>query len=242
MGRTPVNHPYQPRQHTRSEWPNWGPKSLVEERDACGVGFLANRQNRASHDLVAKALAALDCMEHRGGCCADQASGDGAGVMTAIPWAVLNRWVAEKGHGVLDSDGQRPALDSDRTGVAMIFLPTHSETAAFVRDTFNQVVKDEGLSVVGWRPVPVNPDVLGPLAKQYQPRIEQLVIASTTETGDDLERRLYLVRRQVLHLIAKAAANPDERAAVSVADLKEFYVCSCSCRTIVYRAWCDRRC
>ncbi len=226
MGRTPVNHPYQPRQHTRSEWPNWGPKSLVEERDACGVGFLADRQNRASHDLVAKALAALDCMEHRGGCCADQDSGDGAGVMTAIPWAVLNRWAAEQGY---------EALASDRAGVAMIFLPNHDEAAAFVRDTFNQVVKDEGLSVVGWRTVPVRPDVLGALAKQYQPRIEQLVIASAGETDEDLERRLYLVRRQVLHLVANAATHPDELAAAVVAELKEFYVCSCSCRTIVYK-------
>jgi glutamate synthase (ferredoxin) len=79
--------------------PDWGPKWLVEERDACGVGFLADQHNRPSHDLVTRALAALDCMEHRGGCCADQDSGDGAGVMTAIPWAVLNRWVTRaQGH------------------------------------------------------------------------------------------------------------------------------------------------
>ena len=154
-----MNQPYQPRQHTRSEWPNWGPKSLVEERDACGVGFLADRQNRSSHDLVLKALAALDCMEHRGGRCADQDSGDGAGVMTAIPWAVLNRWADAQGHG---------SLESESTGVAMIFLPNHEGAAAFVRDTFNQVVEEEGLSTIGWRIVPVQPEVLGALAKQYQ--------------------------------------------------------------------------
>ncbi|TVQ07144.1 MAG: glutamate synthase large subunit [Leptolyngbya sp. DLM2.Bin27] len=226
MGRTPVNQPYQPRQHARSEWPNWGPKSLVEERDACGVGFLADRQNRPSHDLVTKALAALDCMEHRGGCCADQASGDGAGVMTAIPWAVLNRWAQEQGVG---------PLESDRTGVAMVFLPNHDAAAALVRDTFNRVVIEEGLTVVGWRSVPVCPEVLGPLAQQFQPRIEQLVMASTTETGADLERRLYLVRRQVLHLVAQIVAAPGDLAAATVAGLKEFYVCSCSCRTIVYK-------
>ena len=231
MGRTPVNQPYQPQPHLRSEgpsseWPNWGPKSLVEERDACGVGFLADRQNRPSHSLVAKALAALDCMEHRGGCCADQDSGDGAGVMTAIPWTVLDRWAGEQGQG---------ALERDRTGVAMMFLPNQAEAAALVRDTFNQVIAEEGLTLVGWRIVPVRPEVLGPLAKQFQPRIEQVVIASATATDEALERSLYLVRRQVLHLVAKIVANPGGLEAAVVAGLKEFYVCSCSCRTIVYK-------
>ncbi len=221
-----MNQPYQPRPQTRSEWPNWGPKSLVEERDACGVGFLADRQNRPSHDLVIKALAALDCMEHRGGCCADQDSGDGAGVMTAIPWAVLDRWAEEQGHGL---------LERDRTGVAMIFLPTHEAAAAWIRDTFNQVVQAEGLAVVGWRTVPVHPEVLGPLAKQYQPRIEQLVMVSPTATGEALERSLYLVRRQVLHLVAQALGEAAPGAEDLVVKLKDFYVCSCSCRTIVYK-------
>nr|WP_017300618.1 glutamate synthase large subunit [Nodosilinea nodulosa] len=221
-----MNQPYLPQQPTRSEWLNWGPKSLVEERDACGVGFLADRQNRPSHDLVAKALAALDCMEHRGGCCADQDSGDGAGVMTAIPWAVLNRWAQGQGQG---------ELEGDRTGVAMMFLPNHEAAAAFVRDTFDQVAQKEGLSVVGWRPVPVRPEVLGALARQYQPRIEQLILASATVTGDDLERLLYLVRRQVLRLTANVALDPSDPSAEMLAGLKEFYVCSCSCRTIVYK-------
>lgn len=68
---------------------SWGPRSLVEERDACGVGFVADQYGRASHELITQALSALDCMEHRGGRCADQDSGDGAGVMTAIPWQML---------------------------------------------------------------------------------------------------------------------------------------------------------
>lgn len=165
-------------------------------------------------------------MEHRGGCCADQDSGDGAGVMTAIPWAVLNRWATEQG---------KDALATERTGIAMIFLPNHPGAASLIRDTFNQVVQDEGLTVVGWRQVPVRPEVLGTLAKQYQPQIEQLVMASATETGEDLERRLYLVRRQVLHLVAESVNQPHSLDPEVVAGLKDFYVCSCSCRTIVYK-------
>ncbi|WP_228039963.1 glutamate synthase large subunit [Nodosilinea sp. LEGE 07088] len=199
---------------------------MVEERDACGVGFLADRQNRPSHALVIKALAALDCMEHRGGRCADQDSGDGAGVMTAIPWMILTRWAQEQGLA---------PLQSDRTGVVMIFLPNHDEAAAFVRNAFQQVVESEGLALLGWRPVPVQPDVLGPLAKQYQPRIEQLMVASTTETNEDLERRLYLMRRRVMHWVANATSEPGYLTAAMVAGLQEFYVCSCSCHTIVYK-------
>jgi glutamate synthase (ferredoxin) len=165
-------------------------------------------------------------MEHRGGRCADQDSGDGAGVMTAIPWQLLNRWVREQGLA---------PIQSDRTGVVMIFLPNHDEAATFVRDAFQQVVDSEGLTVLGWRPVPVQPEVLGPLAKQYQPRIEQLIVASTTETHEDLERRLYLIRRRVRYLVANATNSSGDQTAAMTAGLKEFYVCSCSCRTIVYK-------
>ena len=223
MGPTPVNHP-QSLPQPATPWPNWGPTSLVEERDACGVGFLADQHNRASHDLVARALAALDGMEHRGGCCADQDSGDGAGVMTAIPWALLNTWA--------DQQGLTP-LDPDRTGVGMIFLPQDEAMADRVRGLFARVLQEEGLTLVGWRPVPVNPDSLGALARQFQPRIEQ-VVASSTLTGEELERALYLVRRQVLHAIAQMAEGetltPEQTQA-----LGDFYVCSFSCRTIVYK-------
>ena len=70
-----VNYCGQPLPDLPTAWPNWGPSSLVEERDACGVGFLADQYNRPSHQLVEQALAALEGMEHRGGCCADQDSG-----------------------------------------------------------------------------------------------------------------------------------------------------------------------
>ena len=74
-----------------------GQRWLVEERDACGVGFIADLQGRATHSLVAKALSALECLEHRGGCSADQDSGDGAGLMTAVPWELLQQFLAEMG-------------------------------------------------------------------------------------------------------------------------------------------------
>ncbi|MEB3288318.1 MAG: glutamate synthase-related protein, partial [Leptolyngbya sp.] len=225
MGLTPVNHSHPSLPRSSAAWPNWGPKSIVEERDACGVGFLADQQNRASHDLISRALAALEGMEHRGGCCADQDSGDGAGVMTAIPWAILQDWATASG---------KPALNPTQTGVGMIFLPQHEAAAALVRETFERVIQTEGLTLVGWRQVPVTPEVLGALAKQFQPRIEQVVIASDSVNREDLERALYLVRRQVLKAVAQLKTG-GTLSADQVAALGDFYVCSFSCRTIVYK-------
>ena len=203
------------------------PRWLVEERDACGVGFIADRQGRSSHSLVEKALTALECMDHRGGCCADQDSGDGAGIMTAIPWRLLQDWAAET---------RQVQLVPKQTGVGMIFLPHHAQAASRVRQSFERFAGAEGLKVIGWRTVPVRPERLGRLAKQNQPLIEQLLVQipeGESVDGDDLERRLYIIRRQVLHGIEGALQEGLDRAEAEA--LREFYVCSFSCRTIVYK-------
>lgn len=197
-----------------------GPSWLVEERDACGVGFIADRQGRASHQLVADTLTALICMEHRGGCCADKFSGDGAGVMTAIPWKLLQAWSPQ-------------TLDISKTGVAMVFLPQMAEAADQAKAQFEAALAATGLSFVGWREVPVVPETLGPLAKEFQPKIAQAVVTSDELTGDELERSLFLARRRfekaVTQLAAAEQSDPMSRA------LSEAYVCSFSARTIVYK-------
>ena len=97
-------------------YPYSGQPWLVEERDACGVGFIANPSGGANHSIIQKALPALTCLEHRGGCSADQDSGDGAGIMTAIPWELLAPWFAERNIDIL----QEPEF---KFGVGMVFLP-----------------------------------------------------------------------------------------------------------------------
>ncbi|MBD0267681.1 MAG: glutamate synthase large subunit, partial [Cyanobacteria bacterium Co-bin8] len=226
MGKTSAHQNRQSNAQQGSQPSVWGPKWLVEERDACGVGFIAQRQGQASHELVTKALKALDCMEHRGGCCADQVSGDGAGIMTAIPWNLLNQWVASR---------QQPTLEPDRTGIGMVFLPLHEAAAARVRQEFERVVAAEGLQTLGWRRVPVKSEVLGQLARQNQPLIEQIVVRSTSWSGDELERQLYLVRRQVLQAVAAIVAGEVDPDSDFCRGLKDFYVCSFSCQTIVYK-------
>ncbi|MFM2062495.1 MAG: hypothetical protein RLZZ507_2165 [Cyanobacteriota bacterium] len=185
-----------------------GQRWLVEERDACGVGFIAHRQNRANHEILDKALTALTCLEHRGGCSADQDSGDGAGILTAIPWELLQ----QEGFNVANTGNM---------AVGMIFLPQDGESAKKAKEIFEQVAKEENLTVLGWRKVPVRPEVLGVQARENQPHIEQIFLSSADKSGDELERELYLTRRRIV----KAAKNISE----------EFYVCSLSSRTIVYK-------
>ncbi len=196
-----------------------GPSWLVEERDACGVGFIADQQGRASHRLVRDTLRALDCMEHRGGCCADQDSGDGAGIMTAIPWKLLQTWADEAGI----------SLVSGKTGVGMVFLPQQAAAAKIARVLFEQAVSDAELTFLGWRSVPVAPETLGPLALEFQPEVAQAIVASESLTGDDLERSLYLVRRRFEQTRTRRVKADNNL------QLAEAYVCSLSARTIVYK-------
>jgi glutamate synthase (ferredoxin) len=192
-----------------------GPRWLVEERDACGVGFIAQQQGQATHKLVQWALQALGCMEHRGGCSSDQDSGDGAGIMTAIPWGLLQPWLTEQG------------IEPQPThmAVGMLFLPAQPEAAAICRDLVNQAVAAAGLKLVGWRTVPVDSTVLGRQARENQPQIEQIVLHSPIHSGDKLEQDLFLVRKHMERSVAAQAT----------AWSQDFYVCSISTRRIIYK-------
>ncbi len=187
-----------------------GIPSLVEERDACGVGFIADVKGNGSHKLIQQTLTALNCMEHRGGCSADNDSGDGAGIMTAIPRELFSPWFAQKGLTM-------PPVE--QLGVAMVFLPQESNKREEEKAHVEEVVKGANLTVLGWREVPVKPDVLGAQAKKNQPHIEQIMVTSGEGlSGDELDRVLYFVRSQ----LGKRLAD-------------DFYICSFSCRTIVYK-------
>ncbi|MBE9010009.1 glutamate synthase large subunit, partial [Pseudanabaenaceae cyanobacterium LEGE 13415] len=179
------------------------------------VGFIADQKGRNSHDLMEKALAALACLEHRGGCSADQDSGDGAGLMAAIPWEILNQWASDRG----------VTLTPDHVGVGMVFLPQDSAIASAVKTIAEKIIAEEGLTLLGWRTVPVKPEILGVQARENQPQIEQLLVKSDALSGEELERKLYLTRKQI-HRILAEQAKPG---------FDELYVCSFSTRTIVYK-------
>ncbi|MGP1382386.1 MAG: glutamate synthase large subunit [Thainema sp.] len=218
MNNTSVNHNSVISQSVEAGYS--GQKWLVEERDACGVGFIADQQGRASHDLVQKALSALTCLEHRGACSADRDSGDGAGVMTAIPWSLFQSWLAERNVSLTD--------ETQTLAVGMVFLPMDDAIAAQARSIIEQKISDSGLDFLGWRSVPVAPDVLGVQAKQYQPLVEQIFVRSTTTDKDELERQLFLVRKQIEKAVVQSADGSGRLR-------EDTYICSLSCRTIIYK-------
>ncbi|MEM9219604.1 MAG: glutamate synthase-related protein [Cyanobacteria bacterium P01_F01_bin.150] len=207
-----------------------GQRWLVEERDACGVGFIADQFGRDSHALVQKSLIALGCMEHRGGCSADQESGDGAGVLTAVPWKIIERWIGQ-------TSGCSDVINRAMVAVGMVFLPQLAPAAAIARQTFEEEFQAAGFETLGWRVVPVNPEVLGVQARENQPQIEQIVVRASAERlkaldGDAFERELFLVRRHIGNSIGQKlqVLSPDDAES-----LRELYVCSLSARTIVYK-------
>ncbi|MDJ0576067.1 MAG: glutamate synthase subunit alpha, partial [Xenococcaceae cyanobacterium MO_234.B1] len=190
--------------------PFQGQRWLVEERDACGVGFIAYQDGRASHKLVEQALNALGCMEHRGGCSADRDSGDGSGIMTSIPHKLLKNWL---------ENNQLEKPQPETYGVGMVFLPRDKQQSVVAKKFVEEVLREENLQVWGWRKVPVKPGILGIQARENQPQIEQIIITSKEGLkGDKLDRKLYIARSR----IGKKLSD-------------DFYICSLSCRTIVYK-------
>ncbi|MCP2729940.1 glutamate synthase large subunit [Limnofasciculus baicalensis] len=199
------------------DMPYSGQRWLVEERDACGVGFIASQAGIATHELIEQSLIALTCLEHRGACSADRDSGDGAGLMTAIPWQLFQSWFA----------GQGIAMPpKEQLAVGMIFLPQDEARANQSREMIEQILGQEGLTLLGWRVVPVNEAILGIQAKENEPKIEQVIVTSPHKQGDELERSLYKVRRKIGKILKsdKGLNWPDE-----------LYTCSFSSRTIVYK-------
>nr|YP_009312841.1 Glutamate synthase [Helminthora furcellata]SCW21095.1 Glutamate synthase [Helminthora furcellata]SCW23955.1 Glutamate synthase [Helminthora furcellata] len=185
-----------------------GQPSVLQERDACGVGFLARPSQDPTHQLVIHALTCLTCMEHRGACSADRDTGDGAGIMTQIPWELLENFVDKASRNI---------------GVAMIFLPSNGTDS--IEKLFEWVVRDEKLEVLGWRNVPIIPEVLGKQARTTQPVVKQFFVKSNVLEGDLLEATLYAVRKRIEKLVAQQYSISSN----------QFYICSFSSRTIVYK-------
>jgi len=203
----------------RSRWANRRAPDLDpwREQDACGVGFVARASGERSHDVMGLALQALSRVAHRGAAASDS-SGDGAGVLTQIPARLFGR----------DPEGGEPFA------VGAFFLPRDPSALALVTAIIEEVLAGEGLPVLAWRDVPVNLDVLGTGARATCPTIRQAIIAPPIADGgrgdaDAWERALYLARRTMEHRVAEAGGGPG-------GGLEPCFVCSLSCRTLVYKA------
>ncbi|KAL0648757.1 hypothetical protein Bca4012_047048 [Brassica carinata] len=190
-------------------------EDILSERGACGVGFIANLDNIPSHGVVKDALIALGCMEHRGGCGADNDSGDGSGLMSSIPWDFFNVWAKEQGLA---------PFDKLHTGVGMIFLPQEDTFMQEAKQVIENIFEKEGLEVLGWRDVPVNAPIVGKNARETMPNIQQVFVKiAKDDSTDDIERELYICRKLI------------ERAVAAETWGTELYFCSLSNQTIVYK-------
>ncbi|OEF00802.1 glutamate synthase large subunit [Vibrio crassostreae 9ZC13] len=183
------------------------------EKDNCGFGLIAQMEGQPSHKLVRTAISALDRMTHRGGIAADGKTGDGCGLLLQKPDSYL-RIIAEENNFKL---GKQYA-------VGMIFFSQDPIKAQSAQDIVNKELAQETLTVAGWRVVPTNTDVLGPIAKDSVPNIQQVFISAPAGWRErDIERRLYIARRRIEKQITED---------------KDFYICSLSTQVMVYKGLC----
>ncbi|MDN3680341.1 glutamate synthase large subunit [Vibrio tapetis subsp. quintayensis] len=183
------------------------------EKDNCGFGLIAHMKGKPSHKLVRTAISALDRMTHRGGIAADGKTGDGCGLLLQKPDSYL-RLVAQEQNWNL---GKQYAI-------GMVFFNQDPVKAAATKAIINEELAKETLTIAGWRSVPTNSEVLGPIAKQSVPNIEQVFInAPAGWQNRDIERRLYIARRRI-----------EKR----ITDDNEFYICSLSTQVIVFKGLC----
>jgi len=187
----------------------------TRERDACGVGFVARASGVRSHEVVVMALDAVARVAHRGAASTDN-SGDGAGLLTQIPARLFYRDAYRLGLHL------QPGLPF---GVGAFFLPPRPDALAAAVAIVEQVLAGDGIPFLGWRDVPTNPAALGPTARSSCPVIRQVLVGRPAGALDAeaWERALYLARREM-----------ERRAGEQ--ELADFYVCSLSCRSLVYKA------
>ena len=185
-----------------------------DEHSSCGVGLVVSIDGSRSRQVVENGIAALKAVWHRGAVDADGKTGDGAGIHVQIPYRFFGEQIERTGHTVRD----------ELLAVGQVFLP---RTDFGAQETCRTIVETEvlrmGYYIYGWRHVPVNISVLGEKANATRPEIEQILISNAKGVDEEtFERELYVIRRR----IEKAAA---------AAGIRELYLASLSCRSIIYK-------
>ncbi len=186
----------------------------ANEHDACGVGFVAAIDGKPRRSIVEAAIEALKAVYHRGAVDADGKTGDGAGIHIQIPFAFFREHIERSGR----------ALASDKLAVGMMFLPKKNLGA---QETCRGIVESEILSfgyrIYGWRQVPVKAELIGEIANDSRPEIEQILIAGKEGADEEqFERDLYIIRKRIEKAVRARAIN-------------DFYVSSLSCRSVIYK-------
>ena len=186
-----------------------------DEHSSCGVGLVVSTDGTKSRKVVENGIAALKAIWHRGAVDADGKTGDGAGIHVQIPHHFFGDQIRRTGH---------EARHDELLAVGQVFLP---RTDFGAQETCRTIVESEvlrmGYYIYGWRHVPVNTECLGEKANATRPEIEQILISNSKGVDEEtFERELYVIRRRI------------EKAA-QAAGARDLYICSLSCRSIIYK-------
>ncbi|XP_051158706.1 uncharacterized protein LOC127280028 [Leptopilina boulardi] len=180
------------------------------EKEACGVGFIVAIDGKRSHKIVHDAMKLSERMNHRGACACDNDTGDGAGVLCAIPHQFYADELREK-QGI-----NLPEFGSYATGILFLDKNTHQETEA----SFEKLAKECNLRVICWRDVPTNNSCIGQVARKCEPYMRQVFVTSDHDI-ETLNRKIFVLRKKSTHLIRQPGLR--------------YYICSLSLRTVVYK-------
>jgi glutamate synthase (ferredoxin) len=187
------------------------------EHDACGVGFVVNFKGKRSHAIVEHGITILKNLLHRGACGCEVNTGDGVGILIQMPHAFLARETAKLGIEL---------PEPGHYGSGLVFLPRDPQQSRQCQTLLEEIVKDEGQVLLGWRDIPTDDSDVGPTARSCEPTFRQIFIGRAPGQEDmDFERRLYIIRKRVEHKIYQGGMSEREM----------FYIPSLSSRTIVYK-------
>ncbi len=187
------------------------------ERDACGIGFLCNVDGHPDHEIVRNGYRILVNLTHRGACGCDPETGDGCGMLMQLPHALFQREAEAMGFALPEPGAY---------GAGMVFLPQDAVSREACIARINRAVADEGQVLLGWRDVPRDNGVLGWLARSNEPVIMQVFIGAAPGLDRDaFERKLFVIRKSASLAIR----------AMDLPGMDQYYVCSLSSRTIVYK-------
>jgi glutamate synthase (NADPH/NADH) large chain len=186
------------------------------EKDSCGVGFVAHIKGIPSHEILTDAYHINSRMDHRGGCGFEENTGDGAGIMTAIPHKFMQKVAAELGFTL-------PEFGTYSVG--NLFLPQDEAKRTALKASLNAALIEEGLTPLGYRVLPIRPDEanIGPAARAAMPFMEQIIVGGGTLGDHKFDQSLYLARKRFIG--GSKLSHPGEMV----------YVCSLNSRILVYK-------
>ena len=190
------------------------------EHDSCGVGFVAHIKGKPSHQIILDADRILRHMTHRGACGCEENTGDGAGMLVALP----DRFLRKVAKSEMNLDLPAPGL----YGAGIIFLPKDDAAREEFKAIMGDLIAEQGQKLLGWRDVPQQPDVanIGPSARDAEPDMQMLFVGAADGLDQEsLERQLFIIRKMASHRI-RESEHPHAL---------EFYSCTLSTKVIVYK-------